>query len=270
MAKNIPITVINLKKDIDRKNNITQQLNKLSLEFDFFDAIYGSNLSSDELNAAYNPKNSIEKGMKVLNKGEVGATLSHFSIYQKMINENIDRMVILEDDAIVGQNFVEALSVIEYLPQNWELCLLGYQSGRVSPCNFNIKIKNSPSSLKVGISPRARGGTFCYVINKKGAQRMLSYKDSLYQVIDRYTGNHCMVNVYVISPRVVEHSPDFESSVGYETENTPNWKKKKIIKSIRDFNRKRRKRRQKNGVFSVRCILRKIKFRMKYGFKGYS
>ncbi len=270
MDKQIPITVINLKKDTDRKDSITQQLNGLNLEFSFFEGVYGKELSPKELTAVYNPEHSIEKGVGVLSKGEIGATLSHFGIYQKMLDDDIDEMIIFEDDTIIGQDFVQALDIVKHLPENWEIFLLGYSSGRKKPCNFNINLKNNPTPYSVGVSPIIRGGAFCYVINKRGAQRMLSYKKSLYKVIDIYTGDSNMINVYTISPRVAALGDDFESSVeDREPFFIPKWKRQKVIKVIRDFNNNRRKKRKEKDRFSTSCILRKIKYRVKHGFKEF-
>jgi len=270
MNKQIPITVINLKKDAERRDSITQQLNSLNLEFSFFKGVYGKELSSEELSAAYNPKNSIERGIKTLSKGEIGATLSHFGIYQKMLDDDIEKMIVFEDDTIINEDFVQALDVVEYLPENWEIFLLGYSSGRKMPCNFNIDQKNNTTTYKIGVSPIIRGGAFCYVINKRGAKRMLSYKESLYKVIDIYTGDSDMINVYTISPRVAVLSADFESSVEDRVPfHTSEWKQRKIVRAIRDFNNNRRRTRKTKGSFSTSCILRKIKYRIKHGFKEF-
>lgn len=268
--KEIPITVINLKKDTHRRENISRQLDALGLEFDFFEGIYGKELTEKELSAAYNPSNSIEKGFSTLSKGELGATLSHFGIYQKMLDDDIDQMIIFEDDTIVGQDFVQALEVVHYLPKNWEILLLGYSSGRRRPCSFNIDLQNNPTPYKVGVSPIIRGGAFCYVINKRGAQRMLSYRDSLHRVIDIYTGDSEMVNVYVISPKVAVLSDEFESSVEDRIpHHVSHWKQWRIVRTIRLFNNRRRDKRKKKGGFSISCVLRKAKYRVKHGFGGF-
>jgi len=271
MTKKIPITVINLKKDIDRKNNITQQLNKLNLEFSLFEAIYGADLNLEEFEAAYNPKYSVEKNTRTLLKNDIGCALSHFGVYQKMMDNDIDKMLILEDDAIFDEGFLKALDVVECLPKNWEIFLLGYSSGRKIPCNFKVELENNHTTFNVGVSPITRGCLHGYVINKRGAQRMLNYKDSLYQAVDMYSGDYRMMNVYILYPKVVYQSADFDSSIGYEwmVGTDSKWKQQKIVKVIRNFNNKRRRKRQERGGFSLSCILRKIKFRVRHGFKEY-
>jgi len=283
MGKKIPIVVINLKKDVDKKNHIKQQLSDLNLEFNFFEAIYGEGLSDKELSAIYNPKLSIDKGMGVLSKGEVGCALSHFGVYQKIIDEDIDEMIVLEDDAVIGQDFVESMGIVEHLPKNWELFLLGYsaQAGAkdATVCNLDVDLKNNPTSFNVSVLLKMVGGTGThgYVINKRGAERLLSYMSLLHLPIDFYTGNHrktgnqSMNNVYLIHPRVVDINHNFDSSIGDEAgRSTARWKLNRVVKYFRDFDRRRRKK----GEFSIThvlfidCIFRKIKFRITHYFKA--
>jgi glycosyl transferase family 25 len=283
MGKRIPITVINLKKDVDKKNHIERQLSNLNLKFDFFEAIYGDELSANELSKIYNPRLSTDKGMGLLSKGEIGCALSHFGVYQKIVDEDIDEMIVLEDDAVIGQNFVESMSIITHLPKNWELFLLGYsaQMGAkdATVCNLNIDLKNNPTSFNVSVLLKMVGGTGThgYVINKRGAKRLLSYMSLLHLPIDFYTGNHRktgnqnMNNIYIIHPRVVGINHDFDSSIGDEAgRSTARWKLNKIVKFFRDFDRRRRKK----GKFSIThilcidCIFRKIKFRITHYFKA--
>ena len=123
--------------------------------------------------------------------------------------------------------------------------------------------------FNVGVSPIPRGCLHAYVINQKGAKRMLSYKKSMYQPIDRYSGDYSLMNVYTLYPRVAKQDADLESSIGYDWMKDTGWKQQKIVKAIRGFNNNRRKKRQESKSFSLSCLIRKIKFKIKHGFKGY-
>jgi glycosyl transferase family 25 len=276
MKKQIPITVVNLEKDTDRREYMTQQLNNLGLEFSFFNAIYGAGLSAQELNSVYDPQRSIDNGTRALTLGEIGCTLSHFGAYQKMLDNGYDEMIMLDDDVAVGQDFVKALDIVEYLPKDWEIFLLSY-SLRVKKnsrlCHMNVKIKNNPTPFSVGVPLKILGGSFCYVVSKKGAQRMLTYKDSLHRVIDYYTSDRHLVNVYTIFPRVANVNPalNLNSSVGARglLTTSPKWKEWGVIKIIRNSNNARRKRREDAGKFSFNCLFKKLRFRMRYAFQKY-
>jgi len=264
------IFVINLKKDSDRRRKISQQLDSLGVVFSFFEGVNGRELKDEELLSAYKPKRSIDKSKRLLTQGEIGCALSHFNIYQKMLDENIDRAIVLEDDAVIGKNFLEAIDVVAHLPCNWEIFLLGYSSSREIPCNFKLDLVGNSTVFNVGISPKSRGCLHGYVISKSGAERMLSYKDSLYQPIDMYTADYRMINSYVIYPRVVYQNKDLESSIGYEWESKqgPKWKQQQVVKTIRKLNNRRRSKRNKKGVFSISCLFSKLEFLIRNNFRG--
>ncbi len=46
---------------------------------------------------------------------EFGCALSHLFVYKKIIDEKIDYTIVLEDDAILGQDFAKMIK-----PQSWK------------------------------------------------------------------------------------------------------------------------------------------------------
>lgn len=274
MSKQIPIIVINLKKNTHKKNRMITMLNKLNVEYSFLEAVYGNGLSDKALNQIYNPKHSIDKKVKILVKNEIGCALSHFNIYQQMLDNNIDKMIVLEDDTIIGQDFIEALKVIKFLPKNWELFLLGYAANTKDSilCNVNVPLLNNPTAFKVGVPLKRAGGTYGYIINQSGAKKLLTYKNTLYQAIDLYTCNRHFVNIYVLTPRVVSVDYNFDSDIDDDRVQAilgskPKFKKRinqtEVYKALRDFNENRKLKR----TWTLGCIISKLKFRIKYLFK---
>lgn len=90
------IFVINLKKDVEKRQKIEAQLQALALEYEIIEAVYGKDLQDDELE-------TLVKDYKncYLTKGEIGCVLSHQLIYKKMQEENIHHALILEDDVVI-------------------------------------------------------------------------------------------------------------------------------------------------------------------------
>jgi glycosyl transferase family 25 len=97
--KNIPAFIISLPKDRHRRESLERQLGKLAIPFSVMEAVHGEALSAEELEASYDRKKAINLFNRELSKGEIGCALSHMSIYQKMIAEDIPHALILEDDA---------------------------------------------------------------------------------------------------------------------------------------------------------------------------
>lgn len=95
------IFMINLKRRPERRIKMELTLRELGIDYTYFEAIDGKKLSDDVL---------VEKGIKFMPEyadpyhkrpmkmGEVGCFLSHYTIWQKMVEENLKEVLILEDD----------------------------------------------------------------------------------------------------------------------------------------------------------------------------
>ncbi len=109
---NYKTILINLKKDTDRLEFMTKQLNKLEIEFEKLEAINGKEyLITNESEHDENP--NIEKYGKKMTAGEIGCALSHKRCYQKFLNDpiykNVKYLLILEDDIKLDKNFKNIL-----------------------------------------------------------------------------------------------------------------------------------------------------------------
>jgi glycosyl transferase family 25 len=103
--------IISLPKDKDRRAPLERQLQKLAMPFSVVTAVHGASLSASELEASYDRKKAVQLFNRELSKGELGCALSHVSIYQKMVAENIPYALILEDDAkILDDDLAATLS----------------------------------------------------------------------------------------------------------------------------------------------------------------
>ncbi|NDL01285.1 glycosyltransferase family 25 protein [Photorhabdus bodei] len=101
------IFIVNLKKDIERKKSIQHQSEKLELDVEFIEAVNGRELSQDEIKL-FCP--DFHKSSMTL--GELGCSLSHLKIYEKMVKENIQLALIMEDDAEIGRDIREILDFL--------------------------------------------------------------------------------------------------------------------------------------------------------------
>jgi glycosyl transferase family 25 len=111
--KNIHTFIISLPKDKNRRESLERQLQKLALPFSVVEAVHGESLSAEELEASYDRKKAISLFNRELSKGEIGCALSHMSIYEKMIAEDIPHALILEDDArILDDDLSATLSAL--------------------------------------------------------------------------------------------------------------------------------------------------------------
>lgn len=94
----MPCYVINMEKDVKRKENITNQLDRLGISHTLFRAVNGNALSAEEMARHYDKKNAKEK-FRELVPGEIGCALSHLGIYRDIVEKDLPAAFVLEDDA---------------------------------------------------------------------------------------------------------------------------------------------------------------------------
>jgi len=197
------IFVINLKKDIEKKEHMLKICKAFSLDCNFIDAVYGKTLSEEEIGKHYAKDMATKYSDRGMSLGEIGCLLSHKYIYQKMIDEEIEQALILEDDIEFSDDIKNVFDSMDLFPKNWEVLLLGHHShtARDDETKASIWWKQHISTEYKLIRPSEKGkGTYGYLINNRGAKKLLGTLDQYYKPIDHYTGNDKEVNIYAISP----------------------------------------------------------------------
>ena len=219
----ITVFVINLKKDIEKKEHMLKLCKTFSLNCHFIDAVYGKLLSAEEISKYYAKKMAIKYSERGMSMGEIGCLLSHKNIYQKMIDEKIEQALILEDDIEFCNDIEKVFDNMDLFPKNWEIVLLGHHShiARDVETKASIWWKQYITKKYKLIRPSEIGkGTYGYLINNRGARKLLGTLDQFYKPIDHYTGNDKEVNIYTINPapiRVHTYLSDYKHSMDDRT-----------------------------------------------------
>ena len=119
----LPIFVVSLKQDIDRREHINVLMKNNGLDFTFFDATDGSKIDLKKL-SCYDVKETIKCYKKELTHGEIGCYLSHFYLLTHIVKKKYTKVLILEDDATFDHNLVLLLENIQTVAINWDILLL--------------------------------------------------------------------------------------------------------------------------------------------------
>ncbi|MEO6681931.1 MAG: glycosyltransferase family 25 protein [Ginsengibacter sp.] len=131
----IKIFVINLKSSIERRKIMERQLNKLNLPFEIFDAINGASLTENEILSLYD-SDYYNSRPTYYSSGMVGCTLTHYYIYKKIVEDNIQNAFILEDDMALNSDLPKVLNRLSEVIKKDEAIMLFYQS--YSPIKLSI------------------------------------------------------------------------------------------------------------------------------------
>ena len=210
-----PIFVISLKNS-SRREFIAKRLRGLGLQFDFFDAIYGKDLSKEQLSQIdfqFYPQNFSAR--KPLTLGEIGCAMSHIMLYEHIVKNNISEAIILEDDAIVSLYFEEIVTAaLNKISSKKEILFLDHGKAKVYPFmkslpeRYRLAKYRSPSQK----SKRSIIRTTGYLITYKGAKKLLNHAYPIRMPSDFLTGllQLTNINAYGIEPACVFGDVDSE------------------------------------------------------------
>lgn len=211
----LPIFLINLERSPERRQRMRLSLGKLGINFEIFPAIDGNLLSSETLGKSYNPGEAFSKLGRALHLNEVGCCLSHMGIWQKMVEEKLPEVLILEDDITILPGFHSILARRrEWLPQKWAVVNLAHDIATPLPLyqisgDFEEPIYHFCTFE--GIVSR----TSAYLVSFEGARSLLEHVLPIRMPVDDLTGNPLYLNatVYGVTPKLAVWDDEIPSDI---------------------------------------------------------
>jgi len=212
-VKDIPIFVINLDSDIKRWNYIKYQLDYIkSNKYERVSAVdmrkpNMSNLYKDDRISLYT-KFTIQKKHRCDHKqidrtGAIGATLSYYNIWKKIIDDNIQMAIIIEDDMHLMNNFyTELQKEIEKYNKEFDILNFGYLK------KFFSDIDNSKFYFGAG----------CYIVTKEACEIMCKHVFPIDTHVDAYFFllNHFGYIKMIMSDKdIIFHGGDFNTNISH-------------------------------------------------------
>ena len=217
----IKIYVVSLKSAENRRINIINQLKRINFEYEIIDAVNGKELSQNKL-AELVDTDIVKKYPNWLTLGAIGCSLSHHKIFSKIIEDDIDYGIILEDDAKVLPNFE---SVIRKLIDNKLLekdtvTLLYTQNFRKKIVEVSLydekKIYNN-YTLNYTINSESLETAIGYIISLNTAKKMKKFILPIRYAADSWSDflkNNIISKVNCIFPYIIIPY-GFPSEIGY-------------------------------------------------------
>ena len=239
--KNVVISISTADK---RRNHIIDQFGQKQIPFEFFDAF----TPSDRLDAhlqRYLP--NVEATSK-LTAGEKGCLMSHFMLWKKCVDDNLDYISIFEDDILLGENAEQFLSNDEWLKVRFnfqEIFVL-----RLETFLMPVQLEHQQQILpfqerNMDILKSKHFGTAGYIISNGAARYLINLFENLavdkVKAIDEIMFNK-QVNVgiyqvYQLNPAICVQELQLNqeesllvSDLEQERKNRPKIKKNKTLK----------------------------------------
>jgi len=271
--------VISISTADKRRNHIIDQFGQKQISFEFFNAF----TPSDRLDAhlqRYLP--NVEATSK-LTAGEKGCLMSHFMLWKKCVDDNLDYISIFEDDILLGENAEQFLSNDEWLKVRFnfqEIFVL-----RLETFLMPVQLEHQQQILpfqerNMDILKSKHFGTAGYIISNGAARYLINLFENLavdkVKAIDEIMFNK-QVNVgiyqvYQLNPAICVQELQLNqeesllvSDLEQERKNRPKIKKNKTLKQrlvrikeniIRALNKEKWKEQQRMKEMQGKEIVR--------------
>ncbi len=205
-----PIFVINLERSEHRRRFALNHLQSLGFEGRVFPAVDGRALDLGKLvsDGVYDDAVAKDKFSRSLSMPEIGCTLSHIRLYERMLSEGLDHAIVLEDDAMFVDDIVTRLpALIDALPADWDLVQLIYKCEDHEPAAPGVVRFRMQASMPVASA--------AYLIRRAGAEKMKANSYPVRYPADSFIGRSPRwgMQVYGAQPQLVTINNVFPSSI---------------------------------------------------------
>lgn len=191
-------------------------MNRLSLDYEFVDAIDGECLSEAEL-SLYDRRRSLLYYGTEMTRAEVACFLSHQRVYKQIVAESVSTALVLEDDVEIDEDLEETCR---------SLCQSGgWKIVRLQATRWDVL---GATGKGAGALVRAAGQRFLYridghvlgacgyLITQAGARRLLAYAPRAFlpidHAMDRFWENGIIP--FVVRPCPIRPSGGIASDIG--------------------------------------------------------
>lgn len=204
----VPVFVINLESSPERYQHAEQQLLALGLQPQRFNAVYGKNLTQDEIDACYDKSSNQRSFRRSLSLGELGCYLSHRGIWQLMVEQNIEVAIVLEDDIDVDPRLPLAIDQISKL-RGWDHIKLS--DDRNTPAHQKLNLEHGFELVNFKKVPNCTTG---YAVTLQGAKKLLNRRKFYRPVdIDLQFGHELELQLFSLLPYTIWPSTKFDSVI---------------------------------------------------------
>jgi glycosyl transferase family 25 len=208
-----PIYIISLAAADDRRSFMREQLSKLDVAHEFFDAVHGARHPDHPLFAKYNDRKraGLRGANASLRPAQLGCFASHYLLWEKCVALK-QAIIVLEDDAILLPSFAAFYAKAQEFAQRYGLVWL--QPSRKAMHQAGHRLEQI-GHFTVKKFAKGFSGTTGYLITPATAQTLLAYcSEWIYPVdntMDRFYEHK--VEAIGIDPVCVTQDDDFESFI---------------------------------------------------------
>ncbi len=173
----LPIWLINLPRSVERRAAMEVQLEKLGLNFRLFEAVNGRDDWEKLAPSIDIPAFERNVGRRVM-PGEIGCYHSHLGVWRELLAGDAMVGLVLEDDVIFHDDFVDAVNAALAVVDKWDIVKLNHIRAKFPVAKVDI------GHWHLSGFRGAFTGTGAYLITQDAARRMLDRSLPIVRPID--------------------------------------------------------------------------------------
>lgn len=164
--------VINLPGSLDRRDHVRAELERAGIEYVFIEAVNGKELTSAD-RAVLVDEGAVAAAPGWLTPGAIGCALSHWLAYDRLLADEQDHALVLEDDVILDVGLPDLLPGVAATLRGAEVALLHFRS--FEKCRLQSEGHVAlPDGVRImrPLDPRQPIAASGYVISAAAAKRL--------------------------------------------------------------------------------------------------
>lgn len=161
------VLLINLDRSTKRLEQMQRRLDQIGLSYERLPAVDGT-LHWDSLKQTVDIAQFERNVGRDIMPGEIGCYHSHLQAWQRLLASDCQTLLVLEDDVVFGDDFMQALHIALEHRTNWDMLNLNKIRAK-QPIRQNLL---GPYSLNAYIGPLT--GMGAYLIHRNIAKRLLN------------------------------------------------------------------------------------------------
>src|ERR1035441_8705213 len=164
--------VVNLARSPERRAHMIAQLSKTRVQYQIVDAVDGRDLDLSD-SRLFDPA---VVGTSAFRPGAVGCALSHLEVYRRVLDDGLEKALVLEDDVVLPADLDALCDAIAQHMVGAEIALLNFHSPE--PCRItkagSVPLPSSRLLVQV-IDEGQPSSTGCYLITREACARMVKH-----------------------------------------------------------------------------------------------
>jgi glycosyl transferase family 25 len=199
-----PFWVVSLARATDRRAFVTTVYAQLGIEPVIVDAVDGRALTPEQL-AQYSEVRAMFTYGRGLTRAEVAVALSHLSICRRMVHDDVDEVVVVEDDVRPTPQLLDVLAARATFPVDRDVVTLHSLFEWASPTPVDDRVLTG--GYRVCRYARTPMGAQAYLLTQRAARHLLDVGFPVRLPADEllFRPSPAHLTVYGVEPSPVAH-----------------------------------------------------------------